>query len=50
MDQNLPAVPNNSEVNRYDMPALMRTSVIIAIVMLLKAHLKSLYSVSEEYV
>jgi hypothetical protein len=30
------------------MPALMRTSVVIAIVMLLKAHLKALYSLSEE--
>jgi len=29
---------------------LMRTSVIIAMVMLLKAHLKSLYSLSEMYV
>jgi len=32
----------------YDHVALMRTSVIIAIVMLLKAHLKTLYSLSEE--
>jgi len=32
----------------YDRVALMRTSVIIAIVMLLKAHLKTLYSLSEE--
>jgi len=29
---------------------LMRTSVIIAMVMLLKTHLKSLYSLSEMYV
>lgn len=33
-----------------DQVSLMRTSVIIAMVMLLKAHLKSLYSLSEEYV
>jgi cohesin loading factor subunit SCC2 len=30
--------------------SLMRTTVVIAMVMLLKAHLKNLYSVSEEYV
>jgi cohesin loading factor subunit SCC2 len=33
---------------QYDQVALMRTSVIIAMVMLLKAHLKSLYSLSED--
>jgi cohesin loading factor subunit SCC2 len=32
----------------YDKVQLMRTSVIIAMVMLLKAHLKTLYSLSEE--
>ena len=29
---------------------MMRSSVIVAIVMLLKAHLKTLYGLSEEYV
>ena len=33
----------------YNIIALMRTSVIVASVMLLKAHLKALYSLSEEY-
>lgn len=33
----------------YNIIALMRTSVIVATVMLLKAHLKTLYSLSEEY-
>jgi len=33
----------------YNIIALMRTSVIVASVMLLKAHLKTLYSLSEEY-
>jgi cohesin loading factor subunit SCC2 len=36
--------------DNLDKLPLMRTSVIIAMVMLLKAHLKSLYSISEEYV
>lgn len=35
---------------KHDHIALMRTSVIIAVVMLLKTHLKALYSLSEEYV
>ena len=30
--------------------ALMRSSVIVAIIMLLKTHLKALYGLSEEYV
>jgi len=37
-----------TEAKNYNNPALMRTSVIIAMVMLLKAHLKALYSLSEE--
>ena len=37
------------EAKQYDRPALMRTSVIVAMVMLLKVHLKALYSLSEEY-
>jgi len=40
----------NVSHQEYNIIALMRTSVIIAIVMLLKAHLKALYSLSEEYV
>jgi hypothetical protein len=39
----------NSSHQEYNFIALMRTSVIIALVMLLKAHLKTLYSLSEEY-
>ncbi|KXN83113.1 Protein rad9 [Leucoagaricus sp. SymC.cos] len=42
-----PPAPATDEVSLDKLP-LMRTSVIIAIVMLLKAHLKSLYSLSEE--
>jgi hypothetical protein len=38
---------NTKEYNKVE---LMRTSVIIAMVMLLKAHLKTLYSLSEESV
>lgn len=41
-------VPAQSKAENHDYPALMRTSVIIAMVMLLKAHLKTLYSLSEE--
>ena len=37
------------EAKQYDRPGLLRTSVIIAMVMLLKVHLKALYSLSEEY-
>ena len=37
------------DAKQYDRPALLRTSVIIAMVMLLKVHLKVLYSLSEEY-
>lgn len=47
--QSIPAVPASDEINLDKLP-LMRTSVIIAMVMLLKVHLKSLYSLSEEYV
>src|SRR6266496_911975 len=32
------------EAKQYDRPALLRTSVIVAMVMLLKVHLKILYS------
>jgi len=46
--QSLPEKSVETEINHSDAPALMRTSVIIAIVMLLKAHLKALYSLSEE--
>jgi hypothetical protein len=37
-----------ANTKEYDKVQLMRTSVIIAMVMLLKAHLKTLYSLSEE--
>ena len=37
-----------ASTKEYDKVQLMRTSVIIAMVMLLKAHLKTLYSLSEE--
>ena len=37
-----------TSTKEYDKVQLMRTSVIIAMVMLLKAHLKTLYSLSEE--
>ncbi|KDR82399.1 hypothetical protein GALMADRAFT_220397 [Galerina marginata CBS 339.88] len=37
-----------SNAKEYNQVALMRTSVIIALVMLLKSHLKSLYSLSED--
>jgi hypothetical protein len=37
-----------ASTKEYDNVQLMRTSVIIAMVMLLKAHLKTLYSLSEE--
>ncbi|KAF9005451.1 hypothetical protein BDQ17DRAFT_1353128 [Cyathus striatus] len=48
MDTSHDGVPNNANATHKDKPALMRTSVIIAIVMLLKAHLKALYSLSED--
>lgn len=47
--QYVPPAPVADEDTLDKLP-LMRTSVIIAMVMLLKAHLKSLYSLSEEYV
>lgn len=47
--QTVPLAPVPDDDNLDKLP-LMRTSVIVAIVMLLKAHLKSLYSLSEEYV
>lgn len=47
--QTISMVPIPVEDSLDKLP-LMRTSVIIAMVMLLKAHLKSLYSISEEYV
>ncbi|PPQ86325.1 hypothetical protein CVT25_005626 [Psilocybe cyanescens] len=37
-----------TEAKEYDKVSLMRTSVIVALVMLLKAHLKALYSLSED--
>jgi len=37
-----------ASTKEYDKVQLMRTSVIIAMVMLLKAHLKTLYSLSED--
>lgn len=37
-----------TNLKEYNKVGLMRTSVIIAMVMLLKAHLKALYSLSEE--
>ena len=40
---------DNARRPEYNIIALMRTSVIVASVMLLKAHLKTLYSLSEEY-
>ena len=42
-----PAVVDEDNLDKLP---LMHTTVIIAIVMLLKAYLKSLYSLSEEYV
>lgn len=39
-----------ASTKEHDKVQLMRTSVIIAMVMLLKAHLKTLYSLSEEWV
>jgi len=42
-----PAVLAAVDEDSLDRLPLMRTSVIIAMVMLLKAHLKSLYSLSE---
>jgi hypothetical protein len=47
--QTVATVPIPDGDNLDKLP-LMRTSVIIAMVMLLKAHLKSIYSISEEYV
>ncbi|TFK39055.1 hypothetical protein BDQ12DRAFT_682942 [Crucibulum laeve] len=44
----IPDAKNNAQSTHQDRAALMRTSVIIAMVMLLKAHLKSLYSISED--
>jgi len=42
-------VPKEVPITKeYDRVQLMRTSVIIAMVMLLKAHLKALYSLSED--
>ncbi|KAF8968942.1 hypothetical protein BDZ97DRAFT_1797116 [Flammula alnicola] len=43
-----PIPPERAEGKQYNQVALMRTSVIIAIVMLLKTHLKALYSLSED--
>ncbi len=48
--QSVPAASMTADEDNLDKLPLVRTSVIIAIVMLLKAHLKSLYSLSEEYV
>jgi len=41
------AVPGSQLLDNVD---VMRSSVIISMTMLLKAHLKSLYGLSEEYV
>ncbi|KAJ3516976.1 hypothetical protein NLJ89_g794 [Agrocybe chaxingu] len=41
-------VPAETPDSKYNKVALMRTSVIIAMVMLLKAHLKTSYSLSED--
>jgi cohesin loading factor subunit SCC2 len=52
IDQETPNAPSSSalpEMSHIDV-AVMRSSIIIGIVMLLKAHLKSLYGLSEEYV
>lgn len=41
-------IPAVAPSNLQEQASLMRNSVIIAMVMLLKAHLKALYSLSEE--
>ncbi|KZT19995.1 ARM repeat-containing protein [Neolentinus lepideus HHB14362 ss-1] len=54
MDVDIPAqtsvapAPSSAPIMSDDKLPVLRTSVIIAIIMLLKAHLKSLYSLSEE--
>lgn len=45
-----PTMDVDVQADAPDRRPLMRASVIIGMVMLLKAHLKSLYSLSEEYV
>lgn len=47
LQTNAEQVDNSHTLDETKIP-LMRTSVIIAMVMLLKAHLKTLYSLSEE--
>ncbi|KAH9480188.1 Protein rad9 [Psilocybe cubensis] len=44
----IPPPTVQADAKEYDRVPLMRTSVIIAIAMLLKAHLKALYSLSED--
>jgi cohesin loading factor subunit SCC2 len=52
IEQETPNAPSSSalpEVSHFDI-AVMRSSITIGIVMLLKAHLKSLYGLPEEWV
>ncbi|KAG6812718.1 radiation sensitive protein rad9 [Tricholoma furcatifolium] len=48
MEGVIEATPANPPVDLQERIAIMRSSVIIAMAMLLKAHLKTLYSLSEE--